>query len=131
MRDRLVEIIAAGDANLINGVYPADPLLAARRHGGAAGAADRGARAAVDDAHQHRQGGRPDLGDRLRIRSLAFAVSPPAQHPICVTAASFAGRIHVNLLYDENKLPAERARAIAGSLMAHLERGAAVAADAA
>jgi len=127
VRDRLVAIIDAGDANLINGVYPADPLLApddtvarlVQRIVALAPASTMLTNIGKVNA--------PDLGDRLRIRSLAFAVSPPAQHPICVTAASYAGRIHVNLLYDENKLPAQRARAIAGSLMAHLDHAAAAA----
>jgi len=124
VRDRLVAIIDAGDANLINGVYPADPLFDPD---------DNVARlvqrivALAPPSTMLTNIGRvdaPDLGDQLRIRSLAFAVSPPAQHPICVTAASYAGRIRVNLLYDENKLPAQRAKAIAGSLMAHLGRAA-------
>ena len=128
VRDRLVEIIAAGDANLINGVYPADPRVApddtvarlVQRIVALAPASTMLTNIGKVDA--------PDLGAGLRMRSLAFAVSPPAQHPICVTAASYAGRMHVNLLYDENKLPAERAKAIADSLMAHIERAATVAA---
>ena len=128
VRDRLVAIIDAGDANLINGVYPADPLL---DPGDSVARLVQRIVALAPPSTMLTNIGRvdaPDLGDALRIRSLAFAVSPPAQHPICVTAASYAGRIHVNLLYDENKLPAPRARAIAGRLMEHLECAASVAA---
>jgi len=131
VRDRLVGIISAGDANLINGVYPADPLL--KPDDTVARLVQRIVALAPPSTMLTNIGkvNAPELGARVRIRSLAFAVSPPAQHPICVTAASFAGRIHVNLLYDEHQRPAARARAIADSLIAHLERAATFTADAA
>jgi len=121
VRDRLVAIINAGDANLINGVYPAEPLFDPDDN--VARLVQRVVALAPASSMLTNIGkvDEPDLGDQLRIRSLAFAVSPPAQHPICVTAASYAGRIHVNLLYDENKLPKQQAKAIAAGLMAHLD----------
>jgi len=126
VRDRLVAIIDAGDANLINGVYPAEPLL---EPGDSVARMVQRIVALAPPSTMLTNIGRvdaPDLGAHLRIRELAFAVSPPAQHPICVTAASFAGRLRLNLLYDGNKLPEQRAKAIAKSLMAHLERAAGV-----
>jgi hypothetical protein len=65
-----------------------------------------------------------DLGARCRIRELAFAVSPPAQHPICVTSATYEGALSLNLLHDRNKLPAARAKAIGQRLVARLEAAA-------
>jgi len=61
------------------------------------------------------------LDGTVKIRSLAFAVSPPAQHPVCVTAASYGGQMFLNLLYDECKLDAEIATRIADSMLVKLE----------
>jgi hypothetical protein len=124
VRDRLVEIIDSGEANLINGVYPAKPLLDPD---------DNVARlvqrivAMAPASSMLTNIGRveePDLGGQLRIRSLGFAVSPPAQHPICVTASSYAGELRLHLLYDEIKLPKRQAQAIAENMMARLAEAA-------
>ncbi len=56
------------------------------------------------------------LGNGARVLSLAFLVSPPAQHPICVTAASFAEGMYLNLLYDQRKIEATQAQRIAKSM---------------
>jgi len=55
---------------------------------------------------------------------LAFVVSPPPQHPICVTATSYDGRMFLNLLYDQCKLSARQAKELAGGLIAHIEAAA-------
>ncbi len=65
-----------------------------------------------------------NLGDSFSLKSVAFVVSPPAQHPVCVTAASYDGRMFVHLLYDELKLSTVRAGRIGASLMAHLNEAA-------
>lgn len=120
IRDALAATIESGDANLINGVYPANPLLAPGED--VARLVQRIVALAPPSSMLTNIGRIPvvDLGDRCRMRSLAFAVSPPAQHPICVTAASYDGALSLNLLYDRNKLPAARARAIGQRLVGHL-----------
>ena len=65
------------------------------------------------------------LGESLRIRSLAFAVSPPAQHPVCVTAASYGGQMFINLLYDQCKVDDVQAGRILDTMVAELQRVAA------
>jgi hypothetical protein len=57
------------------------------------------------------------LANGARIRSIAFAVSPPPQHPICVTVATYDDRMHLNLLYDQTKLGAPQARRVVKSLI--------------
>jgi NRPS condensation-like uncharacterized protein len=106
IRTALKEIIDAGDANLIHGVYPASPVLAP---GQSVARLVQVVVALGPPASMLTNIGRIDdvaLGDTLAVQSLAFVVSPPAQHPICVTAASYGGRLFVNLLYDEHKLRA-------------------------
>ncbi len=66
----------------------------------------------------------PDLQNGARIQSLAFLVSPPPQHPICVTAASQGGCLHLNLLYDQIKLDDAQARRIATALEGFLQGAA-------
>src|SRR5206468_397475 len=86
VRDRLLAIIDAGDANLINGVYPAEALLDPDDN--VARLVQRIVALAPASTMLTNIGrvAEPDLGGTVAIRSLAFAVSPPAQHPICVTA---------------------------------------------
>jgi hypothetical protein len=124
VRERLKAIIDAGDANLINGVYSANPLFATDDL--AAKMVQRIVTLAPPSSMLTNIGkvGEPDLGGKLRIASLGFAVSPPAQHPVCVTASSYAGRLQLHLLYDEIKLPKSQAREIAASLMKYLGRAA-------
>ena len=64
------------------------------------------------------------LGEAVRIRSLEFAVSPPAQHPVCVTAASYAGKMYLNVLYDQCKLQDDQARRIAENMLSKLQQAA-------
>lgn len=56
------------------------------------------------------------LDSGARVRSLEFLVSPPAQHPVCVTAASFADRLHLNVLVDQCKIEAAQATRIVDSM---------------
>jgi hypothetical protein len=125
VRERLKAIIDAGDANLINGVYAANPLFATDE--AAAKMVQRIVQLAPASSMLTNIGKveKPDLGGQLSIASLGFAVSPPAQHPICVTASSYAGRLQMHLLYDEAKLAKQQAQAIADGMMAHLAAAAA------
>ncbi len=61
------------------------------------------------------------LANGARLRSLGFLVSPPAQHPVCVTASSFDGRLHLNLLYDERKVERPQARRIAAAIVESMD----------
>jgi NRPS condensation-like uncharacterized protein len=124
VRDALAATIDSGDANLINGVYPANPRL---EPGEDVARLMQRIVALAPPSSMLTNIGRVDvvdLGDRCRIRELAFAVSPPAQHPICVTAASYDGALSLGLLYDRHKLPAARAKAIGERLVARLEAAA-------
>jgi hypothetical protein len=120
VRDRLKAIVDGGNANLINGVYSANPLFAT--DDAAARLVQRIVALAPASSMLTNIGKleEPDLGGQLRIASLGFAVSPPAQHPISVTASSYAGRLQMNLLYDEAKLPKQQAQEIADGMMARL-----------
>jgi NRPS condensation-like uncharacterized protein len=124
VRDALAATIESGDANLINGVYPANPLLEPGED--VARLVQRVVALAPPSSMLTNIGrvGVVDLGARCRIRELAFAVSPPAQHPICVTSATYEGALSLNLLHDRNKLPAARAKAIGQRLVARLEAAA-------
>jgi hypothetical protein len=117
----LRSIIDSGDANAINGIYTeislfSPDLAGARRV--------QKVVALAPPSSMLTNIGRiveEPLDGRVKIRSLAFAVSPPAQHPVCVTAASYGGQMFLNLLYDECKLDAEIATRIADSMLVKLE----------
>jgi hypothetical protein len=51
--------------------------------------------------------------------------APPPQHPVCVTAASYCGRLLINLLFDELKLGTGQAGAIGKALVDRLREAAA------
>lgn len=124
IRDALAAIVDAGEGNLIHDVYPAGLALPP---GGNAARWMQAIVAAAPSSSMLTNIGRVehvDLGDTLTLKSLAFVVSPPAQHPVCVTATSYGGRMYLNLLYDECKLSAGRAREIGAALMARLREAA-------
>jgi hypothetical protein len=124
LTDSLAQIIAAGDANLIHGVYPAKQAFTS---GESLARMVQAIVALAPPSSMLTNIGRVDgvdLGPDLSLRALAFVVSPPAQHPVCVTASSYAGQGFVNLLYDEDKLPRPRARAIGDALLAQLRSAA-------
>ncbi len=124
IRDGLAAIVDAGEGNLIHGVYPAGLALPP---GGNLARWMQTIVAAAPSSSMLTNIGRidhVDLGGSLTLKSIAFVVSPPAQHPVCVTATSYGGRMFVYLLYDELKLSAGRAGEIGGALMAHLRDAA-------
>lgn len=121
VRDELQRIIASGDADLIHSFYPTNTLFTPDR---------RGARmvqkvvALAPPSSMLTNIGRiepVDLGAELKIRDVGFLLSPPAQYPICVTVASYQGKILLNLLYDHSKISHVQARRIAANLLHHLE----------
>lgn len=123
--EQLRKIMNSGDANLINGIYTEMGLF---------GPDEDGARrvqkivALAPPSSMLTNIGRiaeESFGGALKIRSLAFEVSPPAQHPVCVTAASYGGKMFINLLYDHFKIEDEQARRILDNMVAELQRVAA------
>jgi len=120
VRDALKQTMDAGDGNLINGVYPSHLVLGPQH---SIAKLVQSAIALGPAASMLTNIGKidaVDLGPAVRIQSLGFCVSPPAQHPICVTAASYGGRMQLHLLHDEHKISPEQARDIADAVMAHL-----------
>lgn len=61
------------------------------------------------------------LGHQLELRGLGFLLSPPAQYPICVTAASYDGRMILNLLYDHSKITRQQAERICGNIARNID----------
>jgi NRPS condensation-like uncharacterized protein len=116
IRSQLKAVLDSGDANLVHTAYREDALLPPDEIGA------RMVQAAValaPPSSMLTNIGRFDpivLGNGARVQSLEFGVSPPAQHPICVTAASYAGTLYFNLLYDQRKIGAAQAARIAKSL---------------
>ena len=124
IRDGLAATLDAGEGNLIHGVYPAGLALPA---GEGTARWMQAIVAAAPSSSMLTNIGRIDtveLGGGVTLSSLAFVVAPPAQHPVCVTAASYGGRMFVHLLYDELKLSAGSARQIGSALMAQLREAA-------
>ena len=122
---QLKEVMNSGDANLINSVYPEAPLYTPNKSG-----ARRLQKvvAMAPPSSMLTNIGRVDvmpLGKGLRIKTLSFAVSPPAQHPICMTVASYDGQIYGNVLYDECKLKPKQAMRITESILSRLRQEAA------
>ncbi len=122
--NHLKAIVNSGDANLINSIYPEKALFTSDQ---------AGARklqkivALAPPSSMLTNIGRINevpLGDAVRIRSLAFAVSPPAQHPVCVTAASYDGKMYLNVLYDQCKLEDDQARRISENMLSKLRQAA-------
>lgn len=120
VRNTLKQTMDAGDGNLINGVYPSRLVLGPHHSiarllqsavalGPAASMLTNIGK--IDDV---------DLGPDVRIQSLGFCVSPPAQHPVCITAASYGGRMQLHMLYDERKIRPAQAREIVDAVLAHL-----------
>lgn len=119
--DHLRAVMNSGEANLIHSIYPEISLFTPDQ---------RGARklqkvvGLAPPSSMLTNIGRieePNLGGGLRLRSLAFAVSPPTQHPFCVTAASFGGRMYLNVLYDQCKLEPDQAQRITDGIKRRLE----------
>lgn len=118
--DRLKAIMRSGDANLINNIYTEMPLFTPDQSG--ARKLQKIVALAPPSSMLTNIGkiNEQPLSSSLSIRSLAFAVSPPAQNPVCVTAASYCGTMHLNLLYDQCMLKGDQARRIAKNMLSKL-----------
>lgn len=118
--NHLKSVMNSGNANLINGIYTEMPLFTSDIKG--ARRVQKIVALAPPSSMLTNIGRIKEipLGETLRIRSLAFAVSPPAQQPLCVTAASYGGQMYLNVLYDQLKLKDDQVRRIAENMMARL-----------
>ena len=121
---QLKGVMNSGDANLINSVYPEAPLFTPNKSG-----AKRLQKvvAMAPASSMLTNIGRIDLlplGKDLRMKSVSFAVSPPAQHPICMTTASYDGQIYTNILYDKCKLKGAQAKRITDNILSRLQHEA-------
>lgn len=124
IKAQLTRVMARGDANLIHGVYPKDAVL------GSVSLNAEQVQVAVNLAPASTMLtniGKVEsitLKNGTRIRSVAFMVSPPPQHPICVTVAGYAGSLHLNLLYDQSKMDDTQAARIGNTLTGFIEMAA-------
>ncbi len=125
IRESLKQQIEAGDANLINGVLPASPAVVSGE--GLARVVQSFAALGPPASMLTNLGhvDSVDLGERLRLKSLGAVVSPPAQHPVCVTAISHDGRMALHLLHDTMKVGGKQSSDIGAALLAGLCRAAA------
>jgi NRPS condensation-like uncharacterized protein len=122
--NRLKRIMNSGDANLINSIYTEIPLFTSDQSG--ARKVQKIVALAPPSSMLTNIGriNEAPLGEAVRIRSVAFAVSPPAQHPVCVTAASYGGKMYLNVLYDQCKLEDDQARRISENMLSKLRQAA-------
>lgn len=117
IKSQLSAVLNSGEADLIHTMYPQDSLLPVTRHSA------RLVQAAVSlgpNASMLTNIGNLEavaLLSGARVRSVAFMVSPPPQHPICVTVSGYAGGLHLHLLYDQTKLADAQANRIGNSLI--------------
>jgi NRPS condensation-like uncharacterized protein len=124
IRDQLQKVLTSGDANLVHSIYQEDSLLPVNR---ARARLVQSAVALAPASSMLTNIGRLEaleLHNGARVHSLAFLVSPPPQHPICVTATSYDNCLHLNLLYDRVKMDDGQARRIADALTCLLEAAA-------
>jgi len=121
IKTELSSLLHSGDANLIHSFYPRAPLLPISRHSArlvqAAAALGPPASMLTNIGNQQQV----TLRNGARIRSLAFMVSPPPQHPVCVTVAGYAGGLHLHLLYDQTKLNDAQAKRIGNALIGFID----------
>ncbi len=124
IRGQLQQVLTTGDANLVHSAYREESVLPMGR---SRARLIQSAAALAPASSMLTNIGRvdaPDLQNGARIQSLAFLVSPPPQHPICVTAASQGGNLHLNLLYDQVKLDDAQAQRITDTLLEFLKAAA-------
>lgn len=124
IRKQLRQTLHSGDANLVHSIYREDALFPPNKTGA------RMVQSIVAMAPPGSmltnigQVASIALANGARVQALAFLVSPPAQHPVCVTATSYLDSLHLNLLYDAHKLGEAQARRIADSLLETLNAAA-------
>jgi len=116
IRNQLKAVLDSGDANLVHSIYREDALLPPNEIGARMVQAMVGM---APSSSMLTNIGRIDpivLASGARVSALAFLVSPPAQHPTCVTATGYGGAMDLNLLYDQHKLGDAQARRIADTM---------------
>jgi hypothetical protein len=120
VRNQLKAVLDSGDANLVHTIHREGALYPPNAIGARM---VQGLVALAPPSSMLTNLGRFDpvaLGHGAKLRSLAFLVSPPAQHPICVTVSSLGEDMHLNLLYDECKIGAAQARRLADAMARRL-----------
>jgi NRPS condensation-like uncharacterized protein len=124
VRNQLEAILDSGDANLVHSIYREDALFPPNLIGARMVQAMVGMAPSSSMLTNIGRIDRIALGNGARVASLAFLVSPPAQHPICVTATGYGGAMDLNLLYDRHKIGDAQARRIADSMRSLLVEAA-------
>jgi NRPS condensation-like uncharacterized protein len=119
---QLEEIMGSGDANLINSIHTEMSLFKSNRKG-----AQKMQKivALAPPSSMLTNVGRlepVDLGRGVRICSLAFSVSPPAQHPFCATVNSYGGKMYINLAYDQCKFDDDQPQRVAANMLGQLHQ---------
>jgi NRPS condensation-like uncharacterized protein len=121
IRSQLQSILQSGDADLVHSIYRDDTLFPRN---------ETGARmvhamvALAPPSSMLTNIGKVDkltLANGTSVDSVAFAVTGPTLHPICITATSYADRMYMNLVYDVLKLSESQARRIAKSVRRYLK----------
>ena len=122
---QLRSVLSSGDANLVHSIYREDALYPPNVVGARM---VQGLVEMAPPSSMLTNVGSFDavpLANGAKLRSLEFLVSPPAQHPICVTAASFDASMRFNLLFDECKVEHAQALHLAEAMVTRLETAAA------
>jgi hypothetical protein len=124
LTQQLRSVLSSGDANLVHSIYREDALYPPNVVG--ARMVQRLVVMAPPSSMLTNMGsfGPVALANGAKLLSLEFLVSPPAQHPICVTAASFDGSMRMNLLFDERKVERAQALRMAEAMMSYVEAAA-------
>jgi hypothetical protein len=124
VRNQLKAVLDSGDANLVHSIHREGALYPPNEVGARMVQALVGL---APPSSMLTNVGRFDpvrLASGAKLRTLGFLVSPPAQHPICVTVSSLGEGMHLNLLYDQCKIDAAQARRLVEAMAAHIELAA-------
>lgn len=124
IRAKLKAILESGDANLVHSVYREDTLFPPTKQGARMVHA---VTALAPPASMLTNIGKVEeltLANGVHVDSVAFAVTGPTLHPICVTATTYANRMYINVVYDRQKLDDAQARRITKSIRRWLDYAA-------
>jgi hypothetical protein len=120
VRNQLKAVLDSGDANLVHSIHREGALYPANQVGARM---VQSLVALAPPSSMLTNVGRFEpltLAHGAKLGALGFLVSPPAQHPICVTVSSLGDGMHLNLLYDACKVDAAQARRLADAMAARL-----------
>ena len=124
IRAQLKGILQSGDGNLVHGVYSETRPFPPTKRGAQMLHA---VTAMAPSASMLTNIGKVDaltLANGAQIDSVAFAVTGPTLHPICVTATTYANRMQINVVYDQLKLTQSQALRITKALRRWLDYAA-------